>query len=175
MSAGRVDLLTKEPFANLTESMGKTDAASKEQARVKGIEDQKTMTMKGIEMAEAKAGKDPAREEQLRLEMELMKEQQSIMSSMNLSGPEGEAQARKLAARKVGADLQVSLNEKQAEMNPLGKMKQLGGGATAMNQLFGRASNNGLLESAKKQTDYLKQLVDIAKIQRSLKIVAQVE
>lgn len=173
-AAGRIDLLTKMPFADLTQSMNKNDAAAKEQSRIKGIEDQKTMTMKGIEMTEAKANNDPRRQEQLRVEMELMKEQQSIMSSMNLSGKDGEAEAKKIAARKIGADLRVSLNEQNAEMNPLGEMKKLGDGATAMNQLFGRASNSGMLENAKKQSEYLKQLVELAKIKESIKYIATV-
>ena len=173
-AAGRIDLLTKVPFADLTQSMNKNDAASKEQARLKAIQDQKIMTMKGIEMNEAKANNDPRREEQLRIEMELMKEQQSIMSAMNLSGKEGEAEAKKLAARKIGADLRVSLNENDTENNALGKMKNLGDGATAMNQLFGRASNSGMLENAKKQSEYLKQLVELAKIKESIKYIATV-
>jgi TP901 family phage tail tape measure protein len=173
---GREDLITKEPFTDLADSMTKADAASKEQARVKGIEDQKTMQIKSIEMREAEANNDPRRAEQLRIENELMREQASIASAMGLTGEAGQAQARQLAARKVGADLRIALNEKEAEMNPFaGKPRELGSGATAMNQLFGRSSNSGLLEVTKEQNAYLKQLVELAKIKESIKYVATVQ
>jgi TP901 family phage tail tape measure protein len=172
---GRNDLITAEPFTDLAANMNKADAASKEQDRVKGVQDSRAMQMKQMEMQEATANNDPRRAAQLGAELDLMKEQASIASAMNLTGKEGQAEAKRLAARKIGADLRVDLNEKTAEMNPFGSgPRQLGSGATAMNQLFGRSSNSGLLENAKEQSRYLKELVELAKIKERIQYVATI-
>jgi TP901 family phage tail tape measure protein len=172
---GKVDLLTKEPFSKLTDAMNKNDSAAKEQDRVKGVQDSRAMQMKQLEMQEATANNDPRRAAQLGAELDLMKEQASIASAMNLTGKEGQAEAKRLAARKLGADLKVDLNEKTAEMNPFGNgPRQLGSGATAMNQLFGRSSNSGLLENAREQSRYLKELVELAKIKERIQYVATI-
>jgi TP901 family phage tail tape measure protein len=171
--AGKVDLLTKEPFNKLTDAMNKNDSSAKEQDRVKSVQDRSAIQSKEAELAKAMANNDPRRAAQLETELALMKEQQSIAAALNLTGKDGQAEARKLAAGKVSDDLKVRLNEQMAEMNPLqNKPKQLGSGATAMNQLFGRKSNDGLIEQAREQTKYLKELVKLAGIKESIKFVA---
>jgi TP901 family phage tail tape measure protein len=171
--AGKVDLLTKEPFNKLTDAMNKNDSSAKEQDRVKSVQDRSAIQSKEAELAKANANNDQRRVAQLETELALMKEQQSIAAALNLTGKDGQAEAKKLAAGKVSDDLKVRLNEQMAEMNPLqNKPKQLGSGATAMNQLFGRKSNDGLIEQAREQTKYLKELVKLAGIKESIKFVA---
>ena len=171
--AGKADLLTKEPFSKLTDAMNKNDSSAKDQDRVKGVQDSRAIQSKEAELAKANANNDPRRAAQLETELALMKEQQSIAAALNLTGKDGQAEAKKLAAGKVSDDLKVRLNEQMAEMNPLqNRPKQLGSGATAMNQLFGRKSNDGLIEQAKEQTKYLKELVKLAGIKESIKFVA---
>ena len=204
--AGRIDLLTKEPFSKLTDQMNKNDSASKEQDRVKGVQDSRAMQMKEAELAKANANNDSRRAAQLETEIALMKEQQSIAAARNLTGKDGQAEARKLAAGKVSDDLKVRLNEQMGEIllpdvgqkwqqnlknNPISSLdsahrlgsskanagsdlyfKRLGSGATAMNQLFGRKSNDGMLEQAKEQNKYLKELVKLASIKESINYVA---
>ena len=205
--AGKVDLLTKEPFSKLTDSMSKTDAAAKEQDRVKGVQDSRAIQTKEAELVKANLNNDPRRAAQLETELALMKEQQSIAAARNLTGKDGQAEAKKLAAGKLKDELQVRLNEKNSEVllpdvaqkwaqhlknNPISSLdstkgafstgkanagsdmyfKRLGSGATAMNQLFGRKSNDGMLEQAKQHTKYLKELVELAKIKESINYVA---
>lgn len=205
--AGKVDLLTKEPFSKLTDSMSKTDAAAKEQDRVKGVQDSRAIQTKEAERVKANLNNDPRRAAQLETEIALMKEQQSIAAARNLTGKDGQAEAKKLAAGKLKDELQVRLNEKNSEVllpdvgqkwaqhlknNPISSLdsakgafstgkanagsdmyfKRLGSGATAMNQLFGRKSNDGMLEQAKEQNKYLRELVELAKIKESIKYVA---
>jgi len=209
--AGKVDLLTKEPFSKLTDAMNKNDSSAKEQDRVKDVQDSRAIQSKEAELAKANANNDSRRAAQLETELALMKEQQRIAAALNLTGKDGQAKARKLAAGKVSDDLKVQLNEKMGEMllpdvqekweehkknNPISSLgakgldsalggsssknnagsdlyfKRLGSGATAMNQLFGRKSNDGLIEQAREQTKYLKELVKLAGIKESIKFVA---
>lgn len=175
-SKGKQNLLARPEVGKLTQSMEKTDTAEKAKEDVTRKQSDRVMLEKEIQSTEAKADGDTGREAQLGIEMRMMQEQESIASRLGLKGEEGQAQARKLAARKVGAELKVDLNEKTKELNPnAGGPRNLGSGGNAMNQLFGRSQNSGLQEAISGQTAYLKKLVDLANVKEQTRYVATLQ